>query len=355
VFALTLVATENTAAPQSTTSPAPPPGNSQTDVQREINRLNDALTEVRRDQLNYKIERDLLKNAYTSSFQTINVVLTMILGAFAVLGYLGLRGLGTLRGEFQRELEQFRTARSELDRQLATMQRDQSEAKATVDRLSTESQERDRRLRALEIREKAASQMSAGAFGAALDYLAVGLEFLPGDMTMMRQRASCLAMLGRGSEAVAALEAALQKDPSDATSITDLAEYYLLNGQVAEHNRLVGGHRDVIERRSPLLFWYFEAISRLHGGDLLALKEHVSRLLAMGPLEAGPKIPGFSFREARLAFTARKDLVGRDLFLLVLDFLEGRSDGSALSAATAMPEKPRQDAPPPESDRPHNG
>jgi hypothetical protein len=55
VFALTLVATENTAAPQSTTSPAPPPGNSQTDVQREINRLNDALTEVRRDQLNYKI------------------------------------------------------------------------------------------------------------------------------------------------------------------------------------------------------------------------------------------------------------------------------------------------------------
>ena len=96
VFGLAIFAKENIAAQQSPTSPAPSTSNSQADEQRELNRLNDALAEVRRDQLNYKIERDLLKNAYTSSFQTINLVLTMILGAFAVLGYLGLRGLGTL-------------------------------------------------------------------------------------------------------------------------------------------------------------------------------------------------------------------------------------------------------------------
>ena len=80
------------------------------------------------------------------------------------------------------------------------MQREQAEAKATVDKLSAENQERDRRLRALEIREKAASLMSAGAFGAALDYLAVGLDLLPGDMTMLRQRAICLGTLALLSE-----------------------------------------------------------------------------------------------------------------------------------------------------------
>src|SRR5437764_14025284 len=78
-----------------TKTPQAPSPVVQTD-QEQLRRLADAVTEVRRDQLNYQIERDLLKETYGSNLQTINLVLTIVLGAFAVIGYLGVRSIGTL-------------------------------------------------------------------------------------------------------------------------------------------------------------------------------------------------------------------------------------------------------------------
>jgi len=250
ILALTLWGVPKPVSARGTPSAIKPADNSE-DVQKELSRINNDLQEIRRDQLNYKIERDLLKETYTTSLQTINVVLAIILGAFAILGYLGLRSLGALRGFFQRELEQFRAAKFDLDAQLKTLGREQSEAKAQVDKLKTQNEEQDKRLRAFEIREKAQAQMSGGYFGPALDYLGVGLELLPNDPIMMRQKAQCLSGLGRLSEAISALETVVQKTPNDTPPIVDLAEFYALNGQFDDHDRLVGRHRDVVERRSP--------------------------------------------------------------------------------------------------------
>jgi len=45
----------------------------------EVQKLKDSVSEIRRDQLNYKIEKDLLKETFSSNYQTINIVLAIIL------------------------------------------------------------------------------------------------------------------------------------------------------------------------------------------------------------------------------------------------------------------------------------
>jgi hypothetical protein len=52
--------------------------------------LERSVKEVRRDQLNYKIERDLLKETNSSNIQTINIVIAIVLSIFSVLGFLGV-------------------------------------------------------------------------------------------------------------------------------------------------------------------------------------------------------------------------------------------------------------------------
>ena len=57
-------------------------------LENELKKLSDQVTEVRRDQLNYQIEKDLLKETYSSNMDTINIVIAIILAIFGIIGFL---------------------------------------------------------------------------------------------------------------------------------------------------------------------------------------------------------------------------------------------------------------------------
>jgi len=52
-----------------------------------FNYLEKQIQEIRRDQLNYKIEKDILKEVYSSNIATINLVITLILAVFGIIGF----------------------------------------------------------------------------------------------------------------------------------------------------------------------------------------------------------------------------------------------------------------------------
>ena len=64
---------------------------------RAIEFLQNDIKEVRRDQLNYQIEKNLLKEAYSSNYTTIQIIISIILGIFAILGYLGIKSITSLK------------------------------------------------------------------------------------------------------------------------------------------------------------------------------------------------------------------------------------------------------------------
>jgi hypothetical protein len=66
-------------------------------ILNRLDRIETNLVETRRDQLNYRIEKDLLKETFSSNYQTINIVLTIVLALFTVVGYLGIRDIGAIK------------------------------------------------------------------------------------------------------------------------------------------------------------------------------------------------------------------------------------------------------------------
>ena len=63
----------------------------------EIKENQSDLNKVRNDQVNYKIEKDLLKEVYSSIISTVNTVVSVVFALItlliALLGYLGLRNI----------------------------------------------------------------------------------------------------------------------------------------------------------------------------------------------------------------------------------------------------------------------
>ena len=52
--------------------------------QYQIEILQNDVKEIRRDQLNYKIEKELLKETYSSNYTTVQIFISLILGIFAI-------------------------------------------------------------------------------------------------------------------------------------------------------------------------------------------------------------------------------------------------------------------------------
>ena len=296
-----------------------------------LRQLTERLTEVRRDQLNYQIERDLLKETYSSNLATVQLVLAMILGAFTVLGYLGLKSIGGLRADFQLELDQFRGAKSQVEKQLQAVEEAQVRADAQVQKLATENAEQDRRLRGLELRERATKLFVEGNYSLAFEYLIVGLQMSPGDSVMLALKANCLSKLGRVTEAIVVHQQVLKATPDDRSTIVNLLEAFLLAGRRTDFEDLAATHADAIVAHSPLLGWYFTALKFLVSKDVPSLIAHIEALSVLTSTEPVKKL-NWNFDDARVMLASRSDLPGAALFLTIMNVLEGKEAPAALTA-----------------------
>jgi hypothetical protein len=90
-----------------------------------ISALEVQLKEIRRDQLNYQIEKDLLKETYSTNLQSINTTLTIVLGLFSIIGFLGINNIQTIKKEYLSELEKLRQTTADFQRRAKDLQQKQ--------------------------------------------------------------------------------------------------------------------------------------------------------------------------------------------------------------------------------------
>ena len=290
---------------------------------------------MRRDQLNYQIEKNLLKETYSSNFQTINIVLTIVLSAFSILGYLGLKNVGSLREAFDKELQEYRGMKKELELDLKNLKAEQTLAKTQVEKLAAKNEEQDRRLKALEIQEKVISLMKEGQHNLALDYLKVGLILTPDNVMLHKFQADCLGIVGRFTDAIESYICILKLDPQMSPAILNLAELYALTGPSDELDLHMKTHQGILERRAKFsLMWYLTAINLFMKGDLKSLIAHVPKLLEKVPAgKNAPLLGKWRDEEVLRVLSDRAALPGAQLMLSIVSFFKGEIDKAVLEAA----------------------
>lgn len=78
------------------------------DYNYKVDRLHDELAMIKANQINYRIEKDLLKETYSNNYERINTVITAILGFVALLGFLGIKDISKIKTQYNNELSKLR-------------------------------------------------------------------------------------------------------------------------------------------------------------------------------------------------------------------------------------------------------
>ena len=301
-------------------------------LQSDLQLIKDALQEVRRDQLNYRIEKDLLKETYSSYIQMINIVITIILGVFTIIGFLGVRNISAINKKFQEELSGLKKLRVNYEQKFIEIKTEQDINKDKFKELQNTNEEQDRRLKILEIQEKVGALIINRNFQRAMEYIAVGLEINPKDLIILKQKRRCLTGMLDYSGAIQCSKVLLEIDPDDLSTILDLAELYLITSDMYEYEKLREKHKiAIIEKRSIFFIWYFDLIKLYVKKDLAAIIQHIEDEIIQKSEGTVKRLENWNFIDMKKAFEKNEETPLKFLVFKSIDFLDGKADVIALN------------------------
>jgi len=296
-----------------------------------IESIKDDIKEIRRDQLNYKIEKDLLKETYSSNYSAIQIIISLILGVFAVLSYLGFKGILGLKNEYDSELIRIREMKSDFEVKLKELNESQEKLKVQISTIDTLNEEQNNKIKLLEIKEKANSWFNQKGYQRALEYITIGLELGKNDIELLTTKAYTLLKLNNYAEAIEAHKKVLSLDSTNSSIILNLAELYLLTNQVDSYKTLVADKLEFIKSQSEGLIFYFEAFKNYIDNKPVELKKTISDFLDKQDINIMKNYLGtWGLDEFRIILNSKQLTPEKTLLFTFTEFLRGAITGLPL-------------------------
>lgn len=119
-------------------------------LKNQLDQLDNAVKEVRRDELNYKLEKDLIKETYSNNYERISLVITIALGIIGLFGYLGLKDINTIKKEYSTELTRLNELKTELENKIKLVSDTQIKYEKEILEIIKQNEEQNRKIKTLE-------------------------------------------------------------------------------------------------------------------------------------------------------------------------------------------------------------
>lgn len=263
--------------------------NSQSDLlqlKHDIKTVASDIEIIRRDQINFRVEKDILKEAYSSNLQSINIILTILLGAGGliawILGYLGLNSIKAVKADYVKELDELKEIKAKFEMELENSKnkqkeleekfaRNQQEFENKIGTLTNTNETQNLRLKVLEIIEKVSGYMQTKQWKWALEHIAVGLDIDCDNILLLSQKSTCHGKLGEFSQAIETYKRIIELEPwpKSEPHILNMLEYLAVSNQQDEFAKMYALYKDAIDQhRSGNLIIYLNILLNLIKGDL---------------------------------------------------------------------------------------
>lgn len=193
-------------------------------LKHEIYRLDVQLKTVEKNQLNYKIEKDLIKETYSSNYERINMIITIILGIIGVLGYLGIKDINGVKKEYLAELNKLKTLQRDFESKSKEFNHEKQKFDTEIKQILIENENQNRKIKFIELKEKISNLLKENKLNESLDFIGAALEIVPLDEPVLRFKARTLCRLNRIEESLSIYEKLYKNLPDDKGILLDLIE-----------------------------------------------------------------------------------------------------------------------------------
>lgn len=306
--------------------------------------LENEVKEIRRDQLNYKIEKDLLKETYSTNYQTINFIITIVFGfvtvLFGVLGYIGIKNvtdikkeyeselekISKIKGNFDAELNNLRSLKGQFEANLTQLNKNKEEIQNKFEEIETTNQLQNKKIKLLELREKVTKLINEGNHVNALDYIAIGLDISSEDAYLVHSKAICLFKLLRYKEAINNYKILISKGMITSSIYLNMLELYLLTNQKEEFDSFKKKYHNQFESeiKKPLLL-YFNVFYNYLIGNLQEAKKDIKDNFNTAKFKDELANLIWSFNEVNEYLNVEPENEFKEIFILLIDFLRNKS------------------------------
>ena len=309
-------------------------------VATEIRSIQREVEKLRLDQINYRLEKNILKEAYSSSIETINTVITIVLAVLAVLGFIGIKSIRDLKSQFSSEFAKLQNLRARYQAQLREIRSSQKLAEARMQELADVNSLQDNRLRILEIQEKAGALVISRDFRRALEYIAIGIDIDPDDSVLLHQKAACHWNLSEFREAIVVLKKLLNLEPDSPSVVENLAEMHLLVMDYESFDALLADYHGVLERYAggPWLAVYLMAAREFTAGNVQGIRDIIeTNIRCENPVKRHTE-DNWEFVQILTALRSQPDTAQKRLMLALISYLQGeQTEAELLEAAGNLP------------------
>lgn len=303
------------------------------EIKRDTVNLKDSVEILRRDQINYKIEKDLLKEAFASNLQTINIILALVLGVFAVLSYLGFKGILSIKSEYSKELEVLRQLKLSLETEIQAVIKEQKTVKEEIVKIAQVNEEQEKKFKILEFKEKTSQLLDTRKFGLALEFADAGLLLDPKNVILLQAKALCHIKFAQFDSALGTWKTVLEVSPENAYAIENSAEAFLLTEKVDEFDKWYARYQEIIDRaRNGVTAIYFKTLRGMVTNDTESIKAVLLPYVLKSGSGAVPRMGSWGFDEVRRYMRKLPNGPLKDLRAKVIDFFEGKTPTEELKA-----------------------
>lgn len=208
-------------------------------LEYKIDQLDNSIKEIRRDELNYRVEKDLLKETYSNNYERISLVITIVLGIIGLFGYLGLKDINTIKKEYTAELGRLNELKTELENKIKLVSDTQIKYEKEILEIIRQNEEQNRKIKTLEAINKISSLKKDKKYPAALEECLTALNNDPNSIDLLMQKGLIYSITHSYAEAVQTYSKILELDPENTSSIRNLSEAYVLNDQNEKADKLI--------------------------------------------------------------------------------------------------------------------
>ena len=295
-------------------------------LKEEVKSLSNKVDEVKRDQLNYLIEKNLLKETYSNNYERINLFLTGILGIFGLFSFLGIRDLNSIKKEYREELENLK--RLQLDVEFKAKDFDESKKKydKEITEIIEKNEEQSNKIKLLEIKEKISTLFTQKSYDRALEYCIIALELSPNDIGLLLNKGLIYTKTKKYEEAIINYLGILEIEQNNNTAISNLAELYLFVKNEVLSDELVKKHPDIFNSKSDgEVLKLFNLIKLFNKADAKNIKDIVIAKIDRTDLKNKKKrMSGWDVSDAIIYIHSQPDSEHRTNLVNFLWYLDGQ-------------------------------
>jgi len=270
------------------------------DVERRLDDIEHKVKMIDANQLNYQIEKDLLKETYSDNYKLINLFVTIVLGIVAVFGYFGLRDVSKIKDKYESELNELRKVKDQFDQKSTEFDIKRKKIDKELAEIITVNQEQSQKIKFIELKEKGLSLYKNKDLSMSLEFVNAALSIQEFDTTCLHTKGRILIRLNQPQDALIAYRKAAEGNPEDSTSKYNYVECLYFVGQTEEAESFVAENKRLFESKlEGELIEFFNVIKLYHESNLDGLKNIAKSYIQHDNLDAlRGKLEGWDFDDA---------------------------------------------------------